>query len=360
MAGPPSALSAVTQPSRNGETLMAKIRRRDYLKAMAASAVALAYSGRDVFAQGSRRGSRPRSQRKEAEIESFDPLVEYFQTWPGTEVAPDANAPVLVTFHGLLDFYYNSSGSNSGACGVGFPRGGGHHSRILEIFENGIRTPNQPIPINNNAELNLRIVENPSQPLPTKVEFLKNGGPQDFRWFIDMQSRPWYRGVVTKDSPGYGARLFVRQGTFFTTKRTKFLLDQVIKVEVGPVSHFKRTELGQPGEVIGAAINLGRNQHVLLTGNGSDIRLPHDASKKYEIRFSHLCPHTSGGPCHFDHRHFQEVKRNDFHHHRDALDLPGFSAKYTVVLAPGQKTRIDSNDAAPCMGAGYGSGNGPA
>jgi hypothetical protein len=335
---------------------MAKVNRRDYLRWFGVGAAAIVGLRLEVFAHG----PRIAKEREEAEIEPFDPLVEYFQTWPETDVPPDPNPRVLVTFHGLLDFYYNSSGSNKGILGVGFPKGNGNHSRMVEIFENGNPQPTRSIPISN-KEVKLGIVKNPNQPLSPLVKFFKKAGrDDDFRWLIDLQSRPWYKGVLTSKQPEYAARLFVRQGTFFTKKRTKFLLDQVTRVEVGSVSHIKRADLGKPGEVIGGAVNLEANHKVLLNVNGSDVPLPYDASKKYEIRFSHLCPHHSAGdPCHFDPQHFQEVKRNDFHHHRDALDLPGFSEKYTVVVAPGQVS-TESNDSAPCMGAGYGGGNGPA
>jgi hypothetical protein len=334
---------------------MPKMNRRNYLKSMAASTAAIAGSQLEVFAHVGRRRSQPAIQ---GDLVIIDPMVDYFQQWPRTETLPPS-PNVQITFHGLLDFYYNSSGSNERTLGVGFPKGGGHHSRIVEIFENRNPQPTQSIQIRN-KELRLGVVRNPNQQLSPKVEFFKKvGRDENFHRFIDMQSRPWYKGVSTKEKPEYAARLFVRQGTFFTKKRTKFLLHQVKKVESGSTSYVKRAELGQPGEILGGAINLAPNQKVLLNVNGSNIPLPYDASKKYEIRFSHLCPHNASGPCHFDPHHFEEGKRNDFHHHRDVLDLPDFSEKYTVVLAPDQKVNIESNDAAPCMGTGYGGGNGP-
>ncbi len=82
---------------------------------------------------------------------------------------------------------------------------------------------------------------------------------------------------------------------------------------------------------------------------------------------------TPGGPCSFKWDHFQEVMRNDFHYHRDALVLQGFAAKFSVALAERptpppiagrpkrMHDRIIYNTAeAPCMGAGYGGGPGPA
>lgn len=95
--------------------------------------------------------------------------------------------------------------------------------------------------------------------------------------------------------------------------------------------------------------------------------------KEYIVRLVNMCADpTPHGPCSFEWEHFQEVKRNDFHHHRDALVLRGSDAKYSVVLAErptlarmsdkpktGSDWHLFNTDAAPCMGAGYGGGNGP-
>jgi hypothetical protein len=349
---------------------MSEMNRRDYLKRLAASTAGIAGSGLEVFGQRTRRKTRPQKTKRRQRVQTvtIDAIAENFQQWPGTQARP-ASAPILVTFHGLVDFYYNASGSNAGTCGVGFHRGGGHHTPKVEVYETGNSSPIESIPIANNSEVRLGIVNAANQDQPAKVEFLKNGGPDDFRLLIDMQSRSWYPGTQTRGV--YAAKLFIRHGTFYTLEPTVHKLNQVVKLELpGLPSYIVKGDLGRPANVIGDAMNLAGTERALLKVNGREIPLPRDAQKTYEVRFSNMCTNTvPQGPCDFFWWHYQEEKRNDFHHHRDTLVLPPFSAKYSVVLAPGElppkkrdpqrgRDMANTNDA-PCMGAGYGGGPGP-
>jgi hypothetical protein len=142
-----------------------------------------------------------------------------------------------------------------------------------------------------------------------------------------------------------------------------------MKIESLGVSYVRTAALGKPANVVGDGIPLGATEHVLLKVNGQEKPLPNNG-KKYEVRFRNICSdNTPHGPCDFVWWDFREVKRNDFHHHRDALVLPAFSIKYSVILTPGQlpvgtrdpprdRHKENTNDA-PCMGAGYGGGGGP-
>ncbi|HSS22240.1 MAG TPA: hypothetical protein VLL54_19370 [Pyrinomonadaceae bacterium] len=303
----------------------------------------------------------------ENELETIDALSEYFQDWPETQSRPE-NPPVLVTFDGLVDFYYNTEGSNAGACGIGFELADLHHLATVEVFEDGQSLWGR-VPIDGNFEVRLGTVNAAGAEQPADAKFLKSGGTDDFRWLIDMQARPWYPGTQTRGS--YAARLFVRNGTFFTKSHTKYVLHQALKIELADISHVGTAVLGNPASVVGDEIVPGANEHVLLKVNGEDKPLPNNG-KKYEIRFRNICAdNTAQGPCDFIWWDFLENKRNDFHHHRDALVLPQFSAKYSVVLAPGELpigTRDPPGDRnkdntvdAPCQGAGYsGGGGGPA
>jgi hypothetical protein len=348
---------------------MAKLNRRDYLKQMAITTAAIAGSGLDIFAQHPRRKILPHEIRpgEEVEIASFDPLKEYFKGWPPAAARP-ANPQILVTFDGLIDFYYNRDGSYAKTCGVGFQRADGHHRPTVEVLRNA-QTYWAERQIDNNSEVILRVV-NSMNPDPNVNYFMSDSAspsPYDFRWTIDMQSDPWYPNSRTKGN--YSARMFVRNGTFFTQEHTRYNLDQAIKVETLGIAYLRTAELGKPAKVIADEIKLVDTEYVLLNVNGEAKELRQDGYK-YEVKFKNLCDPTSGGDhCDFDWKHFQEVKRNDFHHHRDALDLPKFSLKYSVVIAPNEISaksfrqsrdrRRVSNDAAPCMGAGYGGGNGP-
>ncbi|HVQ35884.1 MAG TPA: hypothetical protein VMS31_00020 [Pyrinomonadaceae bacterium] len=195
---------------------------------------------------------------------------------------------------------------------------------------------------------------------------MKNGHEDDFRWLIDMQSQSWYPNTQTR-SGAYAAKLFVRHGTFFTQHLTKYALYQVEMLQGIP---FPKAPLGRPAQEIGAEITLGGTESLVLTVNGSPIPWAIDPLKRYEVRFSNMCTNpTRRGPCDFFWWHPQEEKRNDFYHHRAPL-MPSPSAKYGVVLASGQlalgtrdpirgRHKIMNTNDAPCMGAGYGGGDGP-
>jgi hypothetical protein len=345
------------------------INRRDYLKKMALSAIALGASRLEVLGQRSGSKAKPAKQKAapEAEVQVINPLAENFQTWPaGTR---PASAPVKIYFTGLLDFYYNASGPETGTCGIGFVRGGGHHQPMIQIRENGQQWPDgEQIP--NNSDVRVAIVNAAQQQQPTDVGFVKNGAADDFRWLTDMQAQSWYPGTQTRGN--YGVKLFVRNGTFFTKDPTVYKLKQVAKIEQLGVPYLTIAALNKPAEVVGCEIALAQNQTVSLKVNGQE-RLRQDGTQ-YDVRFSNMCADmTPGGPCSFNWQHFQEGKRNDFHHHRDAVVLPGFATKLSVALAevptparmrnmPKAKgDRHPFNTAeAPCMGAGYGGGPGPA
>lgn len=301
----------------------------------------------------------------EIQLETIDALAENFQQWPETQYRPQ-NPPILVTFEGLLDFYYNRTGLNERTCGVGFQRADGNHSPMVDILEDG-QLWWGPIQIPNNAEVRLGLINAEGQEVQVNVAFLKNGQADDFRWMIDMQSQFWYSGLHTTGN--YQAKLFIRNGTFFTKSPTKFELDQVIKIEKLGFPYARFARLGKPANIVGAEILPGETEQVLLRVDGQDQPVPNNG-KKYEIRFSNMCTNpTPDGPCDFFWWDYHEVKRNDFHHHRDALMLPGYVVKYSVALADGElpeETRdpprnrhMENTNDAPCMSAGYGDDNGP-
>ena len=302
-------------------------------------------------------------------IEAITELSERFQQWPGTQNRP-ANPPILVTLGGLLDFYYNSSGPNAGSCGVGFVRADGKHIPELTVFEEGNSTPVLPTTqLANNSVVSLGVVNSAGVEQPPRVEFLKDGSADDFRWMIDMQAQGWYPGTQTKDV--YAAKLFVRHGTFFTQTPTKYNLNQIRRplFEQPIIPWWTEGPLGTPADIVGDEISLGANEKVSVKVNGHEaIRLPQIAAKKYEVLLTNVCfddkPHNQ--KCAFDWWDWHEAKRNDFHHHRDALVVSD-GTKYSVALVYGQlpvgthdpEKHLVSTFDAPCMGAGYGGGNGP-
>jgi hypothetical protein len=343
------------------------INRRDYLKKMAAATVALGAARLDVIGQSPRqkRGSRQTSQA--AAVQSVDFLAENFQTWPKADARP-AHPTIKMYFKGLLDFYYNPVSSDHGFCGVGFI--GGHHEPTIRITENGHAWLG-PMPIDKDEKATFGIVNGAHQLQPADARFLKDDSANDFRWLIDMQAASWYPGTSFKDKPDYGAKLFIRNGTFFTNNRTRYKLLQSLRVEQSNVSYLPGGDLGHPAEVMGCEIQLGANESVSLMVNGQQKYMENNG-KEYVVTFSNECKNMGHGECTFSWDHFQEIKRNDFHHHRDALK-PTFPHKLSVVLGEppaaepviGQlkKKRIQEDAdtaAAPCMGAGYGGGPGPA
>lgn len=330
--------------------------RRDYLKQMALGGAVAASSRLEIFSQYPRRG---KGRSKVATMSTIDPLSQYFQNWPNAQARP-MDPPVFVTFYGLLDFYYNASGAYERCCGIGFSNGGGHHTPRVDVLVDGVVDPRKSMNIDRGSEVGLGIVG-----ATPEVKFLETTSDEAFRWVIDMQSDPWYRGVGTK--PGYKAKLYVRNGTFFTRSLTRYELSQF---DLGSLSI---AHLSKTADVVGCNFNLAAGQTVLLKVNGREFTFPERPGLKYEIRFSNLC--TTGGrlgPCDFYWWSPVESLRNDFHHHRDALDLKPGDKKYSVILKPGvlpqgrrdpprfrDRLKILNTNDAPCMAAGYGGGNGP-
>ena len=295
--------------------------------------------------------------------------VERFQRWPAGN--RPANSPILVTFYGLLDFYYNVDEPNKGIGEIGFQRADGKHVPTAEVFEDG--TSIWSMELAHNAKVDLGVVNAAGQDQqPAQVKYLKNNRPDDFRWMIDMQALGWYPGVKTKDV--YAAKLYIRHGTFFTQTRTYYELIQAIKVEPETSPYLRFLPLGKPADVVGDEIGLTGTDKLSLKIDGhEEISLPKNAGKKYEVVFSNICfddkPH--GVVCDFDWWDLHEARRNDFHHHRDALMLSG-GPKVSVALVDGQlrpgehnrgrphlKSHLLSTYDAPCMGAGYGGSHGP-
>lgn len=352
--------------------------RRDYLKQMGIGAAAIAGSQLEVFAQHPHRRNTGKVAAKASTtpddgMQTEAQLAENFQRWPPTLSRPSGPTIISVSLHGLLDFYYNDDthpeADKKNSCGIGFHRGAGNHRARVHITKDGEPLPEwQLVPINSNPEVKLGIENKPAS-----VQFLKSHQPDDFRRMIDMQSESWYSDVPTKTTPNgiYAARLFIRHGTFFTLAPTALSLKKVFKVEsaVPPISNIPVPiggDLGKPAAHVGCDILLNGTEKVVLRVNGRVISLPEDGQTgRYEVAFSNTCYDNQAQVCHFDWRNFRESLRNDFHHHRDILRLPGYAIRYAVILAEvpsltvlGNEDKANSADA-PCMAAGYGGGNGP-
>jgi len=300
-----------------------------------------------------------------------DPRLLRFLDWPNAD-RPIVNAPVEVFFFGLLDFFYNSDGT----CGVGFHSGDGRHvPEIIVIEDNGNDESvilQEPLP--NNASIRLGVVNNMGVELDSDVTFLKDGSDEDFRWMIDMRALGWYLGVDSNEVGPYSARLFVRQGKFFTYWRTKFKLVQSLKVEPEAQNDFLRLQrLDTCANVIEDAIFMNPNDRIRLKINNVVTEWQPD-QRRYKFIFANLCYDdiNQRNKCHFDWESREEAIRNDFHHHRQTLRVGGLP-QLSVALQAGELGPGDHDDGgpfigalmvstneAPCMAAGYSGGNGPA
>ena len=277
-------------------------------------------------------------------------------SYPGWPTAPSLpNQPrVRAVFMGLIAFSYNR---NRTRAELVFNDGDNRHQLEITVIEN-----NQIVDRFTNA----RSISLGIEGEQARVYFLREGGTQDFGYLVDLNDARFYPHN-TPQKP-FGVKMTVTQGTFYTEKLTKYRLSKVT-VPAGniPLGWWNEDRIGQLAEHVAVAFDLAGNQLVSLTVNGQTTGFPTQPGRQTLITFDNVCK-ENGAPCRHRRGNLFESLRNDFHFHRDILDLPLSPFRYGLELATGELTskgldpvtglKPQSNDEAPCTGGGYGGADG--
>jgi hypothetical protein len=330
-----------------------KMNRREYLKRMGAGAGTLAaVSGLDVFASEPGTSANPQRKPKSTNIH---PALN----WPVTHIPPSPAPFVTAIFGGLMGFFYNTPLK---ACKVGFHPGHGHHLEV-SIFQNHPAcTPYEPVPAipSHIKTMTLKVARQSSGPdfFETADPFNREtGNRQDFRWLPDLDGKDFYPRGHGKNRGHYNSWLHVLDGRFYThtvSESTFKLVDVDTGSDIDAFGHVAR--------IMAAALDVTEDVSLQINGR-RPIILKYAPGVTYQIVFSNECS-ENGNPCHWEDHPSDETKRNDFHFARKVLKLPRDERRIGLrVVKPVDgptpqfcrgKNKIESNDAAPCMGSGYG------
>ena len=268
--------------------------------------------------------------------------------WPFVNSPPaDVNPGIRMLFAGMMVFTYKGRQGR-----VVFHTGSTNHTLEIIVFQRGasceekLRRKDTEIP----AKIEL------ISPLghADDVGYFQMGDPddfdrkkwdcKDFRWLLDLEGPETYSNKdlrITKDK-GFNKKLHVRSGLFYTYLRTTSRFTSDVGSLMCPefsVARFMACDIPLTG----------RETFTLKVG-GDEVSMQFPA--KYEIYFLNTCQSCSESdfPMVFDAVEDGEAYKFDL-----KLATPGPSCSPGALCYP-IETR--SNDEAPCMGAGFGSGRG--
>ena len=329
--------------------------RRDYLKQMGlATAVTI---GSNHLA-GLRAFAGTSSEVNSDSSNSYDaiPPQTILGDWPtGTKPDP-ANFTVKLIFSGMCIFGYNGKEAN-----VAFHRGDKtKHKMAIMAFEKGTPCTNIYTVADGTQQASIGTIEVGIEGKSNDVNFFLGndfcragdiGDELDFRWLIDLEGPDGFKKELKpKNHDKFSTKLFVRHGTFYTYQRT----NATFKAMGGKLDG---KYFGHVAKVMAANIGpLNNGESVYLRVDGRPV-VPNmtkgTTGTQYEIYF--LNDRQTGDDTDFD-MVFDE--------------LGSFTDKFTLVRVgpPKEEKTKDlcqnlplvtrATDEAPCMGAGFGSGNG--
>jgi hypothetical protein len=271
-----------------------------------------------------------------------------YPDWPTTRNLP--NPPrVTAVFKGLIAFSYNR---NRTRAELVFNDGDNRHNLRITAEENGQVTQFPSV-----TSISLGV-----EGQPEAVHFLEQGSDKDFGYLLNLNDQRFYPNHRPPKS--FGIKLIVTQGTFYTYELTRCRFS---RSTVLPLSWGFELDIGRLAKYVGVDFELAENQQVTLTVNGEPKKFPTESSRTALITFDNECKESTGALCKHNRRHVLESSRGDFHYHRKVLGPLGLNIRYGLEFATHQLSAEcralllgdkQSNDEAPCTGAGYSGSNG--
>jgi hypothetical protein len=330
---------------------MTELNRRSLL-AMLASIPLLG----SLIARGQKRSPKPRQVRSE---DSKLNLIAA-PKWPISSTPPvESNPGVRLIFQGLAVFGHKGKEAE-----IAFFRDDNHHKLEVTVFE--ITHPHKcrqvfattddtnPIFI---KKMSVRVDGEDSD-----ASFFHIGDPKDFDrskgdrkdfwWLLDLDGI--YGKKLGKQKSK--TKLTVKHGQFYTYQRTNSMFEGV----GGPFSTPK--DVGYIAKLMAADIQIKPEQSVSLKINGNHVFHPLRVTPttRYEVYFSNECRTPSGKKCEdsdFD-LNFKITKLSEQEKFILRLKGPGGADDPPPGLCITRDYVKEGMDSAPCMGVGFGQGDG--
>lgn len=361
---------------------MTHINRREYLKRMAVGAAAIAGTQLDVFGQHPRHRRTRRQETKRPEATRRDPSI---LNWNITNDPPKPDAFVTAIFAGLMAFSYDSRPAGVGGV-VGFHAGhSNNHDLKVKIYNYPACTLYKEVEIKPSTKtISLQVMPTSTRPVdyyqyPTEIfdRFSGSSDPnwlRDFRWLPDLDGPDFYPDRYPKHNDHFKRWLNIKNATFYTRMRTNTKFNLVTQVDDLTKPNQLIKPYGYVARYMAAAMPLpaGGQYVALQVDNLPPIPLDPgaDGKKQYQIVFVNECKSKNCKPELGDLDGNDERLRSDLHFARKAMKLPNGRVRIALKRTPGEVPADKPNfcdddlsgrntDAAPCMGAGYGGGNGP-
>ncbi|HEY6232587.1 MAG TPA: hypothetical protein VIW64_15090 [Pyrinomonadaceae bacterium] len=278
--------------------------------------------------------------------------------WPRSAKPPETDNPgVRIIFQGLLVFCHKGK-----QCEIALFRNDSKHHLEVTIFENCkqvFATTDDVDPIV------IRTMSIGIDGEAANVSFFHVGDPgtfdrvnghqNDFWWLLDLDDA--YGKKLDKQMTAFKTKLTVSNGLFYTFQHTN---SQFIGVD-GPFPHGGKS-LGHMAKIMAADIPFEKDKSVTLKINGKDVFHPlkFKPGTRYEIYVSNECFDASGVTCadsDFD-QNFEVTKLAHAERFQLKLDGAPGSDDPPRHLCISKDYHVDNTDAAPCVGVGFGQGDG--
>lgn len=306
---------------------------------------------------------KPSSKRQQKQTTQSKLAAVEPPKWPISTTPPklEENPGVRLIFQGVMAFCHKRD-----ECEIGFlrehPQGENKHQFEIKIFEVGednkcrqifYMTDENDSPFI--KKISLAIVGESSDVKFFHVgppnEFDRyEGHPNDFWWLLDLD---YIYGRKLPKNPSI-TRLTVKNGVFYTYQRT----NSTFKAKGGPYTEADR---GYMPKIMAADLHVPLGQSVSLkTSDGNDLFHPLKLKPRtrYEVYFSNECWTPKGKKCpdmdfplNFK---ITKLKDNELFKLERIKDGDDDPPPYLCITEDYKK----GSDRAPCMGVGFGQGDG--